>query len=268
MPELIECTIISEELDIKLSGKIIGNYYKGDRAKASGFSNLVCPVTVKTVRSHGKKIIIELNSNQLIIASLGMNGKFLYEEGNHSHIRFDIEDDTPFSVYFDDTRYFGKIDIIESINEAKYFSNIGPCLKCGLNEETWFTTEEWRKIFKPKLLRRKMCDILIDQSILAGIGQYLMVEILYYSGIHPKRIGNTITNDELELIRINTQKVIKLSYQHRGFTLRDFLSPSKKPGIYPAAVYGKKIDPNGYKVVKEKLNNGRSIHFVAELQKI
>jgi len=50
-----------------------------------------------------------------------MTGKFLYEEGNHSHIRFDIEDDTPFSVYFDDTRYFGKIDIIESVNEAKYF---------------------------------------------------------------------------------------------------------------------------------------------------
>jgi len=148
------------------------------------------------------------------------------------------------------------------------FSNIGPCLKCALNEETWFTTEEWKKIFKPKLLRRKMCDILIDQSIIAGIGQYLMVEILYYSGIHPKRIGNTITNDELELIRINTQKVIKLSYQHNGFTLKDFLSPSKKPGLYPAAVYGKKICPQGYKVVKEKLTNGRSIHFVAELQKL
>lgn len=198
-----------------------------------------------------------------------MNGKFLYEEGNHSHIRFDIEDDIPFSVYFDDTRYFGKIDIIESVNESKYFANIGPCLlKHAMNEETWITTEEWRKIFKPKLLRRKMCDILIDQSIIAGIGQYLMVEILYYSGIHPKRIGNTITNEELESIRINSHKVVKLSYDHGGFTLRDFLSPSKKPGMYPAAVYGKRFDPNGYKVVKEKLTNGRSIHFVAELQKI
>jgi formamidopyrimidine-DNA glycosylase len=197
-----------------------------------------------------------------------MTGKFLYEEGNHSHIRFNIEDDIPFSVYFDDTRYFGKIDIIKSSEESKYFSNIGPCLKRALNDETWFTTEEWKKIFKPKLMRRKMCDILIDQSIIAGIGQYLMVEILYYSEIHPKRIGNTITADELESIRINTQKVIKLSYEHDGFTLRDFLSPSKTPGMYPSAVYGKKICPKGYKVIKEKLTNGRSIHFVAELQKI
>jgi formamidopyrimidine-DNA glycosylase len=198
-----------------------------------------------------------------------MNGKFLYEEGNHSHIRFDIEDDIPFSVYFDDTRYFGKIDIIDSSQESRYFANIGPCLlKHAMNEETWITTEEWKKIFKPKLLRRKMCDILIDQSIIAGIGQYLMVEILYFSGIHPKRIGNTITDEELELIRINSHKVVKLSYNYGGFTLRDFLSPSKTPGMYPAAVYGKTSDPNGYRVVKEKLTNGRSIHFVSELQKI
>lgn len=198
-----------------------------------------------------------------------MNGKFLYEEGKHSHIRFDIEDEVPFSVYFDDTRYFGKINIIESTNESKYFANIGKCLlKHAMNEETWITNEEWTKIFKPKLLRRKMCDIMIDQSIIAGIGQYLMVEILYFSGIHPKRIGNTITKEELELIRINSHKVVKLSYDYGGFTLRDFLSPSKKPGMYPAAVYGKTKDPNGYKVVKEKLTNGRSIHFVAELQKL
>jgi len=270
MPELIECTIISEELDIKLTGKIISSYYKGDRAKASGFENLNCPVKVNKVRSYGKKIIIELSSDHLIIASLGMTGKFLYEEGKHSHVRFDVngEDEEPFSVYFDDTRYFGKIDIIESSKETKYFANIGPCLKCALNEGTWFTTEEWKAIFKPKLLRRKMCDIMIDQSIVAGIGQYLMVEILYYSGIHPLRIGKSITDEELDLIRINSQKVIKLSYDHNGFTLRDFLSPSKKPGVYPAAVYGQRIDPNGYKVLKEKLTNGRSIHFVAELQKI
>lgn len=269
MPENAEAKIISDELHVKLSDKIINSYYKGDRAKASGFSNLNCPVKVTKVRSHGKKVIIELDSEHLIIGSLGMTGKFLYEEGKHSHIRFDIEDKIPFSVYFDDTRYFGKIDIIKSSEEPKYFSNIGPCLlNHAMNEETWITTEEWKKIFKPKLLRRKMCDIMIDQAIIAGIGQYLMVEILYYSGIHPKRIGNTITDEELELIRINSHKVVKLSYDHNGFTLRDFLSPSKKPGMYPAAVYGKTSDPNGYKVVKEKLNNNRSIHFVAELQKI
>ena len=207
-----------------------------------------------------------------------MTGKFLYEEGNHSHIRFDIEDEEPFSVYFDDTRYFGKIEIIESAKESKYFSDIGPCLlKHAMNEDTWITSEEWTKIFKHKLLRRKMCDIMIDQSIIAGIGQYLMVEILYYSCIHPKRIGNTITKKELDLIRINSHKIVKLSYDYGGFTLRDFLSPSKKPGVYPAAVYGKtsvavyddetKITKN-YKVVREKLTNGRSIHFVAEFQKL
>jgi len=269
MPEVCEAATIANELDIKLSNKIITNYYKGDRAKASGFSDLNCPVKINKIRFHGKKIIMELDSEQLMITSLGMNGKFLYEKGNHSHISFDIDDETPFSLYFDDTRYFGKIDIIKTAEESKYFSNIGPCiLKHAIDENTWITSEEWKKIFRPKLLKRKMCDIMIDQAIIAGIGQYLMVEILYYSFIHPKRIGNTITDEELELIRINSHKIVKLSYDHGGFTLRDFLSPSRTPGTYPAAVYGRTKDPNGYKVIKEKLNNGRSIHFVSEFQKI
>lgn len=229
------------------------------------------------MRAHGKKVIIELESNHLIIASLGMEGRFQYEEGNHSNIRFNIsnnitisnknEDD--FCLYFDDTRYFGKIDIIESIKEENYFSNIGPCLlKHALTEDTWISSEEWRNLYRPKLLKRKICDILLDQTIVAGIGNYLMAEILYYSGIHPKRIGNTITDEELEQIRISSHKVVKLSYDYGGFTLKSYLSPSKNPGLYPPAVYGKKIDSYGYKVIREKLTNGRSIHYVAEFQKL
>ena len=200
-----------------------------------------------------------------------MNGKFQYVEGNHSHISFEmkLENDTLFTVYFDDTRYFGKIDIINSEDEDKYFSNIGPCLlKRALKEDTWFTSDEWKTIFRPKLLRRKMCDIMIDQSIVAGIGQYLMVEILYYSLIHPLRIGKTITDDELETIRVCSHKIIKLSHDYGGFTLQDFISPSGTKGLYPAAIYGKKLDSYGYKVIKEKLTNGRSIHYVSEYQKL
>ncbi len=106
----------------------------------------------------------------------------------------------------------------------------------------------------------------MDQSIIAGIGNYLMAEILYYSGVHPKRIGNTITADELEQIRISSHKIVKLSYDHGGFTLKDFISPSGAKGLYPAGVYGRKTDEYGYNVIKEKLTNGRSIHYVVEFQ--
>lgn len=271
MPEGPECATVSEELRIKLLDCTIISYYTDEKSKCSGFdSNLVCPSKVFNVRFHGKKIIIELSTNLLIIASLGMNGKFQYVKGNHSHISFEIQSPTElFTLYFDDVRYFGKVDVIKNEDEGKYFSNIGPCLlKRALKEDTWFSCDEWKKIFRPKLLRRKICDILIDQSIIAGIGQYLMVEILYYSLIHPLRIGKTITDEELEDMRVCSHKIIKLSYDCGGFTLKDFISPSGTKGLYPAAVYGKKIDQYGHKVIKEKLTNGRSIHYVAEYQKI
>lgn len=202
-----------------------------------------------------------------MIASLGMEGRFQYVKERHSHICFDLNDEE--KLYFEDSRRFGRVDIMSAADEKKYLSDLGPdLLQHALT--TWITETEWNAIYKPKLLKRKICDILLDQSILAGIGNYLASEILYYAGINPLRIGNTITAEELELIRIHAHKVVLCSYEHGGFTLYNFISPSKKLGKYPAAVYGKNKDPNGYKVIHQKTSNAkgaRSVHYVTELQK-
>lgn len=237
------------------------------KAKVSGFEeNFICPCEIITVRSHGKKIIFELSDDCLMIASLGMTGRFQYKEGPHAHIIFNLDDNS--KLYYCDSRNFGGIDVISKDEEKKYFSKIGPCLLThALNEE--ISSTEWTRLFKPKLLKRKIYDILMDQSIISGIGNYLQAEILYFSAVHPLRIGNTITADELELIRINAHKVVLLSYANGGFTLQSYISPSGKLGMYPAVVYGKTHDSNGYKVIKQKATaakGSRSIHFVPQIQ--
>jgi formamidopyrimidine-DNA glycosylase len=206
----------------------------------------------------------------MIIGSLGMTGRFLYTEDKHSHLKFDIidkENNEIFGLYFDDSRLFGNLEIINKSQEKEYFSKLGPdLLSFAIDENTWISSEEWKKIFNSKKMgRKKICDILTDQSLVAGIGWYLMTEILYFSKVQPLRLGNTITTEELERIRIEAHRITALSYKHGGFTIENYLSPSGKKGLYPATIYGKKIDPNNYKVINEK-HKQRTVHYVAEIQ--
>lgn len=205
-----------------------------------------------------------------------MTGRYTYEQDTHSHVKFEINNceiigpfniiTYDFDLYFDDPRNFGKIDIILSKEEECYFKDIGPdLLRHALTE--WISSEDWLKIFNPKKMgRRKIVDILLDQSLVSGIGLYIATDVLYYSGILPTRIANTITEEELEQIRINSHKVVLLSYSYGGLTIKNFISPSKNKGNYPTAIYRKTHDPNGYVVTREKMSNGRTAHFVAELQ--
>ena len=263
MPECIESRMISNDLKIFI-GKSISSYILTDKAKSSGFETLICPIVIKNVKSHGKKIIFEFE-NQLMIVSLGMSGRFQYEEGKHSHIHFNIDNTT---LYYEDPRRFGKIIVIDKTQQATYFSKLGPCLLTHALDKG-ISKKQWRKLYQPKLLKRKMADILLDQSIVSGIGLYLMTEILYWSKISPLRIGNTITKKELECIRIHAHKVVLEAYKHGGLTIKNYLSPNQRKGVYKTSVYGHKKDPNGYKVINVKLGGkkSRTVHYIKEIQK-
>lgn len=279
MPEGPEARTVSDKLKQVLVSKLITSFYKGERAKTLGFNNLICPVKVVDVRSYGKKILIELDSGHMIIISLGMEGRIRYVPGNHSHIRFDISESstqgiitllTPvFSLYFDDSRYMGGIDIIPISGFDLYFKNMGPdLLQAAIDEKTWIPQNIWLKIFTNKKLQNwTICKALMDQSLVSGIGNYLKCEILYYSGIHPDRLLKDISLIEWETLRINSHKVIKLAYYYRGFTIKSFISPDGEWGTYPAAVYGKTHDPLGNPVITITTKDGRTSHIVPSLQK-
>lgn len=276
MPESPEARTVADKLRPYLVSRIITNVYTGERAKTLGFHNLKCPATIIGVRSYGKKVLIDLDSGHMMITSLGMGGRFQTNRGDHSHIRFDISQieikglfriiKPSFSLFFDDSRYMGGIDIISNTEIPIYFKDLGPdLLQLALNETTWISLDNWMRIFMNGS-KRMICDVLTDQSLVAGIGWYLMTDILYYSGIHPERRANTLTADDWDRTRINSHKVISLSYSYGGFTIRDFISPDGSPGLYPAAIYGKIKDPLGNPIIDKKLKNGRTIHFVQSVQ--
>ena len=271
MPECIEVFITAQELCQKLTGRTILSYHINEEFKkrTSGFIEYFKECIVRTVRSYGKKVIFELGDDVVMIASLGMTGRFQYKEEKHCHVCFGLDNDE--KVYFNDPRRFGGIDVMPADQEKKYLSDLGPDLLQHALSDTWITTEKWSELYKPKLMKRKIFDILLDQSIVAGMGLYIITDLLYHAGVHPLRLGNSITTEELELIRIHAHKVVLSSYQQNGLTIADYISPSGKVGRYQAAIYGKHKDSNNYKIIHQKASNAkgsRTVHFVAELQKL
>ncbi len=277
MPECAEARTVSDKLRIVLLGKIITKFSLGERAVTRGFANLKCPDTIIGVRSYGKKVLIDLSSEHIIIVSLGMTGRLQYYPGNHSHVQFDISEyeiKGPFKIqkpvcnlYFQDHRYMGGVDIIPNINIPIYFRDIGPCLLHHALTE-YIPLTAWLTIYKQKKYQNWLIfDILLEQDLVAGIGVYCCVEILYYSGIHPQRVASTITDEEWDRIRISAHKVVALSYSYGGFTIEDFISPDGQRGMYPAAVYGRTYDPLGNAVIVIKRQHKRTMHVVPAIQK-
>jgi len=274
MPEGPEVRTVCDKLRPILLTRAITSSVFGTRVESVGSKNLKYPAVIISVRSYGKKIIIDLNTDQSIIISLGMAGRLQYEKGNHSHVYFDISDImkvgslnviTPaFTLYYDDHRYMGRVDVIPYEGMELYFRDQGPdLLQAAL--KTWIPSNIWIERFN-KFRNRQICIALLEQSAVAGIGWYLATDILYLAKIHPERITSSLTLEEWEELRIQAHKTIHLSYSYQGCTIESFISPDGTLGKYPTVVYHKDFDPLGNSVIKKKMKNGRTAHFVEQIQ--
>lgn len=257
--------MIAQDLHKYITNKQINTIDISDLFIINNYINLTLPVIVKEVSSYGKKIIIELNSNQLLVVFLGMSGKFRYTPAKHDHVIFNFDN---FSLYYNNVRRIGaKIDLIYNKEKDQYFSKYGPCLLPYIKNNTCIRKKSWKNLFTNKLGKRKIIDILIDQSIICGIGWYLATDILYKSKIHPFRIGSSIIKKELNKLRINTHKIISKAYIAGGLTIMNYTRPNDQIGVYETLIYGKDKDKYGNKVKHLKHGN-RTIHYVNKFQKI
>lgn len=262
MPEGPEGATVRDELKSTIVGKSITNFIINSSYKIIDVHKLSVPNKITTVESYGKKVLIYCQ-NIIIIFSLGMTGRFMYQSTKHSKILFDFDDGRQLS--FEDSRGFGNVEMTDTLEPL--FNKLGPDLLAhAMSESTWIAKYKWMSLFKAqKYANWKICKALQDQGIVSGIGNYLSSEILYYSGIHPERTLNTITNDEWERLRVSAHKIILLSYKHGGLTINSYIAPNGNLGTYPAAVYNKKEDPYGNPVVYKKVN-GRGTYFVLQFQ--
>lgn len=221
--------------------------------------------TITDIKRRGKWLMFELNDYYLL-SHLRMEGKYEIRRvkdavEKHEHVSFRFSDDT--ELRYKDTRKFGRMHLIkkEDIYSQK------PLNELGL--EPWdkeLTTTYLKEKFKNKSTTIK--TVLLDQSIIVGIGNIYDDEILFLSKINPLRKANTLTDKELEDIikytKITLEKAIKLG----GTTIRTYTSSEGVHGRFQneLLVHNQKKCPTCKENLEKIKIGGRSTYYCNKCQ--
>ncbi len=226
MPELPEVETVKNTLKRQVLGKKIVDvniFYPNliEFPTVDEFKKQIINQTITDMKRRGKWLMFELD-DYFLLSHLRMEGKYLIrkkgdEVTKHEHISFLFSDDT--ELRYQDVRKFGRMHLIKKseINDRK------PLNELGL--EPWdsnLTIEYLKEKYKSKKLPIK--TVILDQSIIVGIGNIYADEILFLSHINPLKKCVDLTDLELQNIIDNTKKVLDLAIKDGGTTIRSYTS--------------------------------------------
>lgn len=271
MPELPEVETVRRALIKKLRNKkildikiIYSNIFENQDIKE--IEKNIKNQTINDIERRGKWLIFCLDDYYLL-SHLRMEGKYIFKMLNaplekHEHVIFIFEDQ---ELRYKDTRKFGRMYLLEK-NEL-YNS---PLKKLGY--------EPWDKNLDVNYLKEKLKNkklpiktLLLDQSLITGIGNIYADEILFLSKINPHRIGSSLTDEELENIINNTKKVLEQAIKDGGTTIRSYTSLDNKIGSHQNNLFVHKKEnekcPVCKSLIKKDRINGRSSYYCSKCQK-
>jgi len=273
MPEKPEVITVTKKLEKRLLNRTITDckvYYENiiDYPSSKEFIKKIKNQKMNSFSTRGKWIVIELDEYYLLV-HLRMEGKFFFREKNipiekHHHVVFTIDDRE--ELHFQDVRKFGRMKLIpkNKINEMPPFTELGL--------EPWdskLTSNYLKEKFKNKTIPIK--TVLLDQSIITGIGNIYDDEILFLSKINPLTPANKVKEKELKLIIENTIITLDKAIKEGGTTIRNYTSEEGVTGLFQNHLYvhtkvGEPCPICGTSIVKIKVN-GRGTYYCPKCQK-
>ena len=220
------------------------------------------------LRRIAKYVIIDFDNLSSIIIHLGMSGRLKILKNStlikkHDHLVFNFSNNI--RLIFNDPRKFGFIDLVNSdkINNIRYIKKLGlDALDKRLSKEYLHD-----KFHKSEVLVKQL---LLNQYIVAGIGNIYASEILFDAKISPLNRGKDLNKYQIGTIIHSTKKILKKAIKFGGSTINDYISPDGTLGNFQNnfRVYGKEGKKiRGYKIKKMVLY-GRSTFFCPEIQKL
>lgn len=273
MPELPEVETVKESLKLRLNGrKIMSASVLWDNIIAYPEKELfiknIGNQIINDIKRRGKFLVFDLDDYYLL-SHLRMEGKYFFKNSSddilkHEHVIFKLDNGE--ELRYMDTRKFGKMYLIkkEDINE------IGPLKDLGL--EPWDDNLN-SKYLLDKYSKKKLPikTILLDQSIIVGIGNIYADEILFLSKINPLKLCNLICEKEANDIVKYTREVLEKAIEMGGTTIRTYSSVDGVHGLFQKEllVHGK--DKGNCPVCNNKINKirvgGRGTYFCDKCQK-
>lgn len=282
MPELPEVQTVVDDLNRKIKGDKITDFWsewpKAIKGKTlDEFKKEIKGRKVVSARRIGKNIFIDLSGGKTLYIHLKMTGHLLIKnkaESNdyfsdrvNQYIRHIFHFGKDKTMEFSDVRKFGKIvlDDTKKINDLKEVKKLGVDAMSAN-----FTLKRFNEILdkKPKAV---IGVLLMDQEIISGIGNIYRSEVLYDSGILPKRKAGELEVGERKRLHASIRKILKLAIKLRGTSDSDYRDTSGAPGGFQKVmkVYkqqGKKCGKCAGTVERGKMGQ-RSVFFCPACQK-
>jgi formamidopyrimidine-DNA glycosylase len=232
MPEMPEVETIARQLrkviigkrmvEVKLSG------FPLRKPVAKDFPAMVCGRSITSIHRRGKYLLVELAPKAFLLIHLGMSGRILYLEQSsqgikHVHAVFRFSDSTV--LEYRDPRRFGLL----SVYEVPEIEQIPELLTLGMDPlDRRFTGKQLASYLSKS--RKAIKDFLLDQRIIAGLGNIYVCETLFEARIHPMRSCNMVTLDEASCLAAAIQKVLRTAIKNNGTSFSDFLGVDGKRG--------------------------------------
>jgi len=275
MPELPEVETVRRGLALKMSGRHIikAELRRQDlrRPFPPMLARTLTGARIGKLARRGKYILIELDDNGTLLLHLGMSGRITAGPADlphapHDHVVLTLDDGTV--VRFNDARRFGLLDYMRRGEEAAHplLAGMGP--------------EPLEPGFDGKYLARKLAGkmtpikaALLDQKIVAGLGNIYVCEALYRAGISPRRLAATVTGARADKLAKAIHETLTDAIAAGGSSLRDYVQADGELGYFQHrwAVYGREGEPCPGCTCKEGVHrivqSGRSTFFCAKKQR-
>lgn len=277
MPELPEVESVVVSLKKLVLGQVVKNIeFAADAKKLalpysfSEINDLLRGEEFQEITRRGKYIIIK-TTTKVIVVHLRMTGRFSYQSNIIGDFYYASVREKYFRVGFEfdkgrldfyDKRKFATIEIMQKNADTHRFENLGPDAIDVAFHSDYFA----RQLGKRK---KSIYSVLMDQAIVAGIGNIYACEILFVSRIHPSTPAFKLVPKSSKIVE-TIKEILQIAIANKGTSFSDYVDATGAKGNYTDSlkVYGQKevhFEGRKYEVKKLKIS-GRSVYFAPDLQ--
>lgn len=273
MPELPEVETVSRDLSGSLLGLTIKKVQIIDgrvvrEILPAKFAKTLTEKTIKNISRRGKAIIFTFDRGPFFIVQLMMTGQLVHAAAlpkpllKETKVIFTLSDGS--HLLYNDQRLFGRLTLIENLNDFKHFQLLGP-----EPFESGFNPDYIKGMFKSKTAAIK--KVLLDHGFVAGIGNIYASEILFRCRIDPRRNAKSLSAKEITSLHYEIIQVLQEAIEYRGSSMRNYRDGQGQKGRFNERikVYARENEscPDCRQKVLRIVQSGRSTFFCDKCQK-
>jgi formamidopyrimidine-DNA glycosylase len=192
---------------------------------------------VEAVERRGKYLVVRLEGGGALLVHLRMTGSFAFEPTSHERAVVELEDGT--RLVYRDVRRFGTWLVVPGEELEPYIAR-----KNGPEPLGQAFTSAWLR-GRLALRRAPLKAVLLDQRVVAGLGNIYADEALWRARLNPLRPANSLTDEEARRLHRAVREALRVGVARQGSTLRDYATPDGSRGAMQEEfrVYGREGEP-------------------------